>query len=146
MIKIGTRGSPLAVRQADGAAHKLVQPYELEIIKSQGDIDQKTPIYEMGGKHVFCSALEESLLAGKVDCCIHSAKDMATEIHQDTEVMGVVWEVGDRRDTLVGPFENFDSIPKGQRIGTSSPRRAKCWRIKEVIYVLFLSEETLIQD
>ena len=60
MIKIGTRGSPLAVRQADGAAHKLVQPYELEIIKSQGDIDQKTPIYEMGGKHVFCSALEES--------------------------------------------------------------------------------------
>ena len=46
MIKIGTRGSPLAVRQADGAAHKLVQPYELEIIKSQGDIDQKTPIYE----------------------------------------------------------------------------------------------------
>ena len=45
MIKIGTRGSPLAVRQADGAAHKLVQPYELEIIKSQGDIDQKTPIY-----------------------------------------------------------------------------------------------------
>ena len=125
MIKIGTRGSPLAVRQADGAAHKLVQPYELEIIKSQGDIDQKTPIYEMGGKHVFCSALEESLLAGKVDCCIHSAKDMATELHEDTEVMGVVWEVGDRRDTLVGPFENFDSIPKGQRIGTSSPRRAK---------------------
>ena len=52
MIKIGTRGSPLAVRQADGAAHKLVQPYELEIIKSQGDIDQKTPIYAVPYTHL----------------------------------------------------------------------------------------------
>ena len=49
---------------------------------------------------------------------------MATERTEGTEVLGVVWEVGDRRDALVGPFENFDSIPSGQRIGTSSPRRA----------------------
>ena len=79
MIKVGTRGSPLATRQADGATSNLVQPYELVTIKSQGDIDQKTPINEMGGKHVFCSALEESLIKQEVDCCIHSAKDMATE-------------------------------------------------------------------
>ena len=45
MLKIGTRGSPLAIRQADGAASSLVQPYELVQIKSQGDIDQKTPIH-----------------------------------------------------------------------------------------------------
>ena len=124
MIKVGTRGSPLATRQADGATSNLVQPYELITIKSQGDIDQKTPINEMGGKHVFCSALEESLIKQEVDCCVHSAKDMATERTEGTEVLGVVWEVGDRRDALVGPFENFDSIPSGQRIGTSSPRRA----------------------
>lgn len=124
MIKVGTRGSPLATRQADGASSSLVQPYELITIKSQGDIDQKTPINEMGGKHVFCSALEESLVKQEVDCCVHSAKDMATERTEGTEVLGVVWEVGDRRDALVGPFENFDSIPAGQRIGTSSPRRA----------------------
>ena len=67
MIKVGTRGSPLATRQADGATSNLVQPYELITIKSQGDIDQKTPINEMGGKHVFCSALEESLIKQEVD-------------------------------------------------------------------------------
>ena len=55
MIKVGTRGSPLATRQADGATSNLVQPYELITIKSQGDIDQKTPINEMGGKHVSVS-------------------------------------------------------------------------------------------
>ena len=67
---------------------------------------------------------EESLIKQEVDCCVHSAKDMATERTEGTEVLGVVWQVGDRRDALVGPFENFDSIPSGQRIGTSSPRRA----------------------
>ena len=125
MLKIGTRGSPLAVRQADGAASGLVQPYQLIQIKSQGDIDQKTPIHEMGGKHVFCSTIEEKLLNNEIDCAIHSAKDMATEPTDGTEVLGCVWHVGDRRDALVGPFENFDSIPRGYRIGTSSPRRAK---------------------
>ena len=125
MLKIGTRGSPLAIRQADGAGSGLVQPYQLVQIKSQGDIDQKTPIHEMGGKHVFCSAIEEKLLSGEIDCAIHSAKDMATEVTEGTEVLGCVWNVGDRRDALVGPFENFDSIPRGYRIGTSAPRRAK---------------------
>ena len=125
MIQVGTRGSPLAIRQADGAASGLVQPYQLIQIKSQGDIDQKTPIHEMGGKHVFCSTIEEKLLSGEIDCAIHSAKDMATKPTEGTEVLGCVWNVGDRRDALVGPFENFDSIPKGYRIGTSSPRRAK---------------------
>lgn len=125
MIKIGTRGSPLAIRQADGAGSGLVQPYQLIQIKSQGDIDQKTPIHEMGGKHVFCSAIEEKLLSGEIDCAIHSAKDMATEPTEGTEILGCVWHVGDRRDVLVGPFENFDSIPRGYRVGTSAPRRAK---------------------
>lgn len=125
MIQVGTRGSPLAIRQADGAASGLVQPYQLVQIKSQGDIDQKTPIYEMGGKHIFCSAIEEKLLSGEIDCAIHSAKDMATEPTEGTEIIGCVWNAGDRRDALVGPFENFDSIPQGYRIGTSAPRRAK---------------------
>ena len=125
MIQIGTRGSPLAIRQADGAGSGLVQPYQLIQIKSQGDIDQKTPIHEMGGKHVFCSAIEEKLLSGEIDCAIHSAKDMATDVTEGTEVLGCVWHVGDRRDALVGPFENFDSIPRGYRIGTSAPRRIK---------------------
>ena len=125
MLKIGTRGSPLAIRQADGAGSGLVQPYQLVQIKSQGDIDQKTPIHEMGGKHIFCSAIEEKLLSKEIDCAIHSAKDMATEVTEGTEVLGCVWNVGDRRDALVGPFENFDSIPRGYRIGTSAPRRAK---------------------
>lgn len=125
MLKVGTRGSPLAIRQADGAASGLVQPYQLIQIKSQGDIDQKTPIHEMGGKHIFCSTIEEKLLNKEIDCAIHSAKDMATEPTDGTEVLGCVWHVGDRRDALVGPFENFDSIPRGYRIGTSSPRRAK---------------------
>ena len=80
MIQIGTRGSPLAIRQADGAGSGLVQPYQLIQIKSQGDVDQKTPIHEMGGKHIFCSAIEEKLLSGEIDCAIHSAKDMATEV------------------------------------------------------------------
>lgn len=125
MLKVGTRGSPLAIRQADGAASQLVQPYELVLIKSQGDIDQTTPIAEMGGKHVFCSALEESLLRGEVDCVIHSAKDYASINTEGTVLLGCVWEAGDRRDALVGPFENFDSIPRGFRIGTSAPRRIK---------------------
>lgn len=125
MLKVGTRGSPLAIRQADGAASGLVQPYELIKIKSQGDIDQTTPISEMGGKQVFCSALVQSLLKKEVDCVIHCAKDLQTEPIEGTELLGCVWNVGDRRDVVVGPFENFDSIPSGYRIGTSAPRRIK---------------------
>ena len=125
MLQIGTRGSPLAIRQADGAASGLVQPYELIQIKSQGDIDQTTPIHEMGGKHIFCSAIEDKLLSDEIDCAIHSAKDVGIEIAEGTEILGCVWDRGDRRDALIGPFENFDSVPSGYRIGTSAPRRAK---------------------
>jgi hydroxymethylbilane synthase len=128
-VRIGTRSSELALRQA-----RLVQAAlgargvaaELVTFKTTGDKKLDEPLSEIGAKGLFTHELEVALLKNKVDCCVHSLKDLPTEL-PDGLVIGAVLEREDPRDVLVvNPVteaEDLASLPAGSRVGTSSLRR-----------------------
>jgi hydroxymethylbilane synthase len=121
LIRVGSRGSRLALTQAEGAAARLRAPgieIALVPITTAGDRDRTRPFGEIGERGVFVKELEEALLAGRVDVAVHSAKDMTST---DTEGLsvGAYAERDDPRDALCGA----DGIRPGMRIGTASIRR-----------------------
>lgn len=128
-LKLGTRGSPLALAQARKvaaaleAAQRWPEGYvELVTIKTTGDKIQDRPLSEIGGKALWTKELDRALLDGEVDFCVHSMKDVESirpkEIH-----IAAVRPRGDVRDRLIGG-ESIDKLKKGAVIGTSSKRRA----------------------
>ena len=117
ILRIGVRGSKLALAYAERVCNELSCDTEIVIIKTAGDLNPDTPIHEIGGKGVFCNALEQELLNGTIDVAVHSLKDMPGDVeHPNLEVCGVL-ERNTPHDVLIGKV--FD----GSRIGTSSPRR-----------------------
>jgi hydroxymethylbilane synthase len=121
LVRVGSRGSRLALTQAELAARKLRGPgVELALvpITTFGDRDRKRPFGEIGQRGVFVKELEEALLAGRIDVAVHSAKDMTST---DTEglAVGAYLPREDPRDALCGA----DVIQPGMRIGTASVRR-----------------------
>jgi hydroxymethylbilane synthase len=121
LIRVGSRGSRLALTQAEGAAARLRAPgIELALvpITTAGDRDRTRPFGEIGARGVFVKELEEALLDGRVDVAVHSAKDMTST---DTEGLSVGAYLAreDPRDALCGDGE----IRAGMRIGTASVRR-----------------------
>ncbi len=127
-IRLGTRGSALALWQANTIRDLIIQahpeqPVELLIADSQGDKDQKTPLAALGGTGVFVKQLEAELLAGNVDLAVHSAKDLPASMPTGLElaaapVRGVV------NDALIMSNGNsLSDLPTGSVVGTSSPRR-----------------------
>jgi hydroxymethylbilane synthase len=129
-IRIGTRGSPLALAQARqvaarlGAAHGLApEQCELVIIKTTGDRITDRPLIEAGGKGLFTKELEEALFAGDIDLAVHSMKDMPAILPQGL-VISTILEREDPRDAFVSvKYRSLDALPEGAVIGTSSPRR-----------------------
>jgi len=129
-IRIGTRGSPLALAQARlvaarlGAAHGLApEQCELVIIKTTGDRITDRPLIEAGGKGLFTKELEEALFAGDIDLAVHSMKDMPAILPQGL-VISAILEREDPRDAFVSvKYGSLDALPEGAVIGTSSPRR-----------------------
>ncbi len=121
LVRIGSRGSRLALTQAEQAAEALRRP-GVEIafvpITTAGDRDRKSPFGQIGDRGVFVKEIEEALLAGRIDVAVHSAKDM-TSSDTDGLVVGAYLERDDPRDALVGAAE----IRPGMRIGTASVRR-----------------------
>jgi hydroxymethylbilane synthase len=121
LVRIGSRGSRLALTQAEQAAEALRRP-GVEIafvpITTAGDRDRKSPFGQIGDRGVFVKEIEEALLAGRIDVAVHSAKDM-TSSDTDGLVVGAYLERDDPRDALVGAEE----IRPGMRIGTASARR-----------------------
>jgi hydroxymethylbilane synthase len=121
LIRIGSRGSRLALTQAEQAAAALRRP-GVEIafvpITTAGDRDRTQPFGQIGVRGVFVKEIEEALLARRIDVAVHSAKDMTST---DTEglAVGAYLERDDPRDALVGATE----IRPGMRIGTASARR-----------------------
>jgi hydroxymethylbilane synthase len=120
-LAIGTRGSPLALWQANTVAGLLRDrgcTVELTIIKTVGDRLQDSPRERSSGKGVFVKEIEEALLSDRIDVAVHSAKDMTSS---DTAglAVGAYLERDDPRDALVGA----DTIRPGMRIGTASVRR-----------------------
>ena len=127
-LKLGTRGSPLALAQARkvAAAIEAAQRWpdgyvELVTITTTGDKVQDRPLAELGGKALWTKELDRALLAGEVDFCVHSMKDVESirpkEIH-----IAAVRPRGDVRDRIVGAA-SIDELKKGATVGTSSPRR-----------------------
>jgi len=121
LVRIGSRGSRLALTQAGLVADRLRRP-GLEIalvpITTAGDRDRTKPFGEIGSRGVFVKELEEALLAGRIDVAVHSAKDM-TSTDADGLVVGAYVERDDPRDALCGA----DALRAGMRIGTASVRR-----------------------
>ncbi len=121
LIRVGSRGSRLALTQADLAAARLRAPgieIALVPITTAGDRDRTRPFGEIGARGVFVKELEEALLDGRIDVAVHSAKDM-TSTDTDGLVVGAYLEREDPRDALCGA----DEMRPGMRIGTASIRR-----------------------
>jgi hydroxymethylbilane synthase len=121
LIRVGSRGSRLALTQAGLAAARLRAPgieIALVPITTAGDRDRTRPFGEIGARGVFVKELEEALLAGRVDVAVHSTKDM-TSTDTDGLVVGAYLERDDPCDALCGAKE----LRPGMRIGTASIRR-----------------------
>jgi hydroxymethylbilane synthase len=121
LVRIGSRGSRLALTQA-GLAGDRLRPTGMDIalvpITTAGDRDRTKPFGEIGSRGVFVKELEEALLDGRIDVAVHSAKDM-TSSDTDGLVVGAYLEREDPRDALCGA----DALLPGMRIGTASVRR-----------------------
>ena len=133
-IRIGTRGSPLALAQTrmviaalagvmnwsaeEAAIHTSIVP-----IKTSGDRIQDRPLADLGGKGLFAKELEEALLRNEIDCAVHSLKDMPTALPEGL-ILDCVLPREDPRDALIAAAGNsLEDLPKNARFGTSSVRR-----------------------
>ena len=130
MIRIGTRESQLAVWQATQVKELLAERgvgSELVYIKSEGDIDLKTPLYEMGVQGVFTRSLDIALLNHKIDLAVHSMKDVPTQLPEGISQAAVL-KRGPVRDLLVYKNDlNFLGATAPADIATSSIRRKAQW-------------------
>jgi len=121
LLRVGSRGSRLALTQAELAAERLRRPgveIALVPITTAGDRDRSKPFGEIGERGVFVKEIEEALLAGRIDVAVHSAKDM-TSTDADGLVVGAYLAREDPRDALCGAEE----LRPGMRVGTASVRR-----------------------
>ncbi|HEX16236.1 MAG TPA: hydroxymethylbilane synthase, partial [Deltaproteobacteria bacterium] len=127
-VRIGTRGSKLALRQAEEISEKLRHIHcgletELVVIKTTGDKVLDAPLARIGSKGVFVKEIEEALLEGRIDLAVHSMKDLPGKLPEGL-IVGAVPEREDPRDVLISrdglPFE---ALPEEGRVGTSSLRR-----------------------
>jgi hydroxymethylbilane synthase len=128
-LRIGTRGSPLALIQAamvrDGLAlaHPVRPVAEIVPIRTTGDRVQDRKLEEIGGKGLFTKEIEEALLDGRIDLAVHSMKDMPTFLPAGLAI-GCLLAREDPRDALFSPHAtSIAGLPKGCRVGTSSLRR-----------------------
>jgi hydroxymethylbilane synthase len=121
LLRVGSRGSRLALTQAELAVERLRRPgleFALVPVTTAGDRDRTKPFGEIGARGVFVKELEEALLEGRIDVAVHSAKDMTST---DTKglAVGAYLEREDPRDALCGA----ETVRPGMRIGTASVRR-----------------------
>ncbi len=127
-LRIGTRDSRLAIWQADLVKGRLEQAghaSELVPVKSEGDIDLSTPLYEMGVQGIFTRSLDSALLAGRVDLAVHSLKDVPTRLAEGISICAVL-ERADHTDLLI-LREGVDPHSENFVLGSSSIRRRAQW-------------------
>ncbi len=129
-IRIGTRGSPLALRQAEivrdllGKAHGVeLASFEIVPLKTAGDRVLDRPLADAGGKGLFTKEIDEALLTNRIDLGVHSAKDVPTFLPEGV-LLAAYPEREDPRDVLVARGAiSLAELPKGAVVGTSSVRR-----------------------
>jgi hydroxymethylbilane synthase len=132
IIKIGTRGSDLAVTQSQWVADQIEAAHdgvkvELVIIKTRGDRDQKSALNKFAGKGIFTKEIEEALLAGEVDLAVHSLKDLPTTLPEGLALARPP-KREDPRDLLVSSVPLME-LPEGAVVGTGSARRREQLRM-----------------
>lgn len=129
-LKIGTRGSPLALAQAHETRSRLMKAhhlsedaFEIVVIKTTGDMVLGRPLSEIGGKGLFTKEIEEALLNGAIDIAVHSMKDMPTVLPDGLEISTLL-EREDVRDAFIShKYSSIDELPEGAVVGSSSLRR-----------------------
>jgi hydroxymethylbilane synthase len=129
-IRIGTRGSPLALAQANETARLLgaasgesAEPATIVPIRTSGDVILDRPLSAVGGKGLFTKEIDEALFDGRIDIAVHSAKDLPTEL-PDGLVIAAFLKREDVRDAILSPVAtSIADLPKGAVLGTSSLRR-----------------------
>ncbi|MBA1143981.1 hydroxymethylbilane synthase [Mesorhizobium neociceri] len=129
-LKIGTRGSPLALAQAHETQARLMEThgmpaeaFEVVVISTSGDRIQDRPLSEAGGKGLFTKEIEEALLAGTIDIAVHSSKDMPTVLPDGLELSAFLPRE-DARDAFIGKAaKRIIDLPHGAKVGSSSLRR-----------------------
>ncbi|MGI9437207.1 MAG: hydroxymethylbilane synthase [Geminicoccaceae bacterium] len=131
-IRLGTRGSPLARIQTEMVKAALIETQEalnapdaieVVVISTTGDQVADRPLADIGGKGLFCKEIEMALFDGRIDCGVHSMKDMPTWL-PDGLVIGAMLERADPRDVLITrKAESIEGLPAGAVVGTASLRR-----------------------
>lgn len=127
-VVIGTRGSKLALWQANWVKKKLEELYpdirvEIEKIKTTGDKILDAPLAKIGGKGLFVKEIEEALLEGRVDIAVHSMKDVPTEMPEGLHISAICRREDPRDAFISREGVSFQDLPEGSIIGTSSLRR-----------------------
>ncbi len=130
ILRIGSRGSPLALAQAREVQSRLAQacglaPERIEIktIRTTGDMIVDRPLAEAGGKGLFTKEIEEALISGAIDLAVHSSKDMPTFLPPGL-LLSAFLPREDPRDAFIsGKAKSLHELPNGAVVGTSSPRR-----------------------
>jgi hydroxymethylbilane synthase len=129
VLRLGTRGSPLALTQANLVRDALLAAHdwaadavEIVPIRTTGDRVQDRPLAEIGGKALWTKELDRALLGHEIDLAVHSMKDVET-VRPAAIAIAATLPRADVRDRLVGA-KSLEALPPGARIGTSSPRRA----------------------
>lgn len=128
-IKVGTRGSKLALIQTNWVIDVLKQRYpeidfEVKVIKTKGDIIQHISLDKIGDKGLFVKEIEKQLIEAEIDMAVHSMKDMPSYLPDELKFASIP-EREDPRDVLIlkKEYKSLEDLPKGAKIGTGSKRR-----------------------
>ncbi len=139
--RIGTRGSSLALAQADWVCKRLKAAYpkeefELKVIKTKGDIVLDKPLHEIGDKGIFVKEIEEKLLCGEIQIAVHSMKDMPAKLPEGLQ-FAKAWKREDPRDALIlREKKSLEELPYHAVIGTGSSRReVQLKRLRPDLYI-----------
>ncbi|PPC87655.1 MAG: hydroxymethylbilane synthase [Methylocystis sp.] len=129
-LRIGTRGSPLALAQTRMVRDALMRAhggsesdFPIEIIRTTGDQIQDRPLSESGGKGLFTKELDSALIAGAIDLAVHSSKDLPTHLPSEIMIAGYLPRE-DARDAWISRGLPLEELPTGAVVGTASLRRA----------------------
>jgi hydroxymethylbilane synthase len=126
-LVLGTRGSALALRQAEIVGDALRAAgvgveLDVRVLATRGDIERDIPLSAFGERGIFADAIEDALRRGEIDLAVHSAKDLPAELPADLRIAAVLPRA-DVRDVLVSSGRTLAELPAGATIGTSSARR-----------------------
>ena len=129
-LVIGTRGSPLALAQANEVRNKILSSndldpdkVEIEVIKTSGDKFLNTSLSKIGGKGLFTKEIQQALIDKRIDIAVHSMKDVETELPEKL-VISTILEREDVRDSFISrKYSSIAELPMGSVVGTSSLRR-----------------------